>query len=301
DTYRINKDYIKTMPFSEFIAKSSIVSYLSDKGDIGRVLPLYWDHSGDDYLMQYQIESVGGAGSNQLKTYQKLIGAEHTVMFNPTGLINDNIASLVNAKYIITPVLPDDYSRYPVQTQNLIKSLRNFIDSDSLKQRIATIENYNIYRNDRSLERFSMIYNVKGIESDEEAITILKNSLFCVSDSAIVDGDLNIKEDGEGKIDVKKYTPNYIELNVNTTKRGLLLILNGYYPAWKAQIDGKPVKLYRADYSFQGIDMKPGEHIVKIYFKSKAEHIGFIISLLTLIFVFATIIFEIRMKKSVRR
>jgi hypothetical protein len=301
DTYRINKNYIKTMPFREFIKKSSIVSYLSDKGDIGRILPLYWDHSGDDYLMQYQLESVGGAGSNQLKTYQKLIGAEHTVMFNPTGLLDDNVSSLVNAKYIIAPVLPEDYSRYPIQTQNLIKSLRDFIDNDSLKQRIATIENYNIYKNDRSLERFSMIYNVRGVENDEEAITILKNPLFRVGDSAIVAGDLNIKEDGKGKIDVIKYTPNYIELNVNTTKRGLLLVLNNYYPAWKVRIDGEPVKLYRANYSFQGIDVKPGEHIVKIYFKSKAEHIGFLISLLTLIFVFATIIFEIKMKKSVRR
>ena len=300
DTYRINVDYIKVEPFGMFNQKSSIVNYLNNQKGVFRVLPLFWDHAGDDYLMQYNIESVGGAGSNQLKSYQKLIGAEHTVMFNPMGVLNNNVASLVNAKYIISPVLPQDISKYPPQTQSIIKRLKNFTENDSMKPKVASFDRFNIFYNKRALNRFSMIYKVKSV-NDDDALPLLKSPSFSVKDSAIVNTDLNFYNNGKGNVEVDNYTPNKIKLNITTDSMGLLLILNNYYPAWKVKIDGKKSEIIKADLSFQGVVVPAGKHNVVLYFASKYERLGLWISLLTLIFLFATITLDITLTKFKRR
>ena len=302
DTYKINKNYVSVEPFSQFNTKSSVTEYLIQQKGVFRVLPLFWQHSGDDYLMQYHIESAGGAGSNQLKSYQKLIGAEHTVMFNPMNLMDNNIAALINARYIISPNLPpdDELKRYPPQTRVLINRLKLFTEKDSMKPRVASFQRFSIFYNKRALNRFSIINKVIKAD-DNTALSLLKSPDFSLVDSAVVSSNINIRNNGKGSVTVEKYTPNRIILNVNTDSTALLLALNNYYPAWKAKIDGKKSEVIKADFSFQGIVIPAGNHKVELYFSSIYEKIGLWISLLTLIFLFATIILDVFWIKFKRR
>ena len=302
DTYRINKNYVSVEPFSQFNTKSSVVEYLTEQKGVFRVLPLFWQHSGDDYLMQYHLESAGGAGSNQLKSYQKLIGAEHTVMFNPMNLMNNNVAALINAKYIISPNLPPDkdLNKYPPQTRVLINRLKAFTENDSMKPRVASFQRFGIFYNKRALNRFSLIHKV--IKADNNTVlSLIKSPDFSLSDSAVVSSDIYIRNNGKGSVTVEKYTPNKIELNVDTDSSALLLALNNYYPAWKVKIDGKKSDVIKADFSFQGVVVPAGNHKVEFYFSSVYERLGLWISLLTLILLFATIVLDVFLVKFKRR
>jgi uncharacterized membrane protein YfhO len=48
--------------------------------------------------------------------------------------------------------------------------------------------------------------------------------------------------------------------------KGLLVLTDNYYPGWKATIDGKNSEILRADYSFRGLVVTPGKHIIEFTF-----------------------------------
>jgi uncharacterized membrane protein YfhO len=76
---------------------------------------------------------------------------------------------------------------------------------------------------------------------------------------------------------------NRIDLHVRTKENALLVLSDTYYPGWKAFIDEEKVKIYKADYNFRAIALKPGEHEIKFVYDPISFKIGMLVSLLTLV------------------
>lgn len=79
------------------------------------------------------------------------------------------------------------------------------------------------------------------------------------------------------------YQTNKISYKVKTPESSQLVFSEIYYPEWKAYIDGKPVKIFRTNYSFRSVNVPAGLHFVEMRFESEAYSTGKIISMITLI------------------
>ena len=91
-------------------------------------------------------------------------------------------------------------------------------------------------------------------------------------------------ENKDGKLsDIKliTYLQNEINISVDTDVNKLLFLSDTYYPGWKAFVDGKEVKIYRADYSFRAIVVPQGHHLVKFSYDPLSFRVGYAISLLS--------------------
>ncbi|QIN83586.1 YfhO family protein [Rubrobacter tropicus] len=78
---------------------------------------------------------------------------------------------------------------------------------------------------------------------------------------------------------VTKYEADQIELETSTGARGLLVLSEAYYPAWKAYVDGQPVPLYAADHVLRAVPVPAGEHTVELRYESWSLRTGMAISL----------------------
>jgi len=64
-----------------------------------------------------------------------------------------------------------------------------------------------------------------------------------------------------------------------------------YYPAgWKAYVDGEEVPIYRANYLFRAVPVPAGEHTVTLRFEPESHRIGLIISWITTLLVYGTVL-----------
>lgn len=97
-----------------------------------------------------------------------------------------------------------------------------------------------------------------------------------------------------GKGEITKYTPNEIEIVANAVKHELLFLSDRYYPGWKAYVDGKEVKILRANNFFRSIKLEPGEHKVRFVYDPLSLKIGFFISLSTILILFSIAIIRRR-------
>lgn len=93
---------------------------------------------------------------------------------------------------------------------------------------------------------------------------------------------------------IKTYAPNHLTYKVNSTKGGLLVFSEIYYPGWTATVDGQPVELGRVNYVLRAMQVKPGKHEVVLDFHPasirKTEDVAYaaygILALLTALGIF---------------
>jgi len=91
--------------------------------------------------------------------------------------------------------------------------------------------------------------------------------------------------------------PNAIVVKTNATENGLAYISDNYVPQWKAYVDGKETKIFRADYAFRAITIPPGNHTVIFQYFPKTFLIGSVVALVSLLSMFSFAFMPRRFKK----
>jgi hypothetical protein len=88
---------------------------------------------------------------------------------------------------------------------------------------------------------------------------------------------------GKGnEVTISSYGPDRIILSVHAEKACFLLCSEIFYPGWMATIDGEPVKIFKANYTFRALLVPPGQHRIVMWYDPVSFKSG---SLLTLSFL----------------
>jgi hypothetical protein len=84
-------------------------------------------------------------------------------------------------------------------------------------------------------------------------------------------------------VNVTHYSPNRVALEAASPHKCLLVLLDSYYPGWKASIDGQACPIYSHGLGFRAIDFPPGNHQVEFEFRSSSFRNGLCVSVATAI------------------
>ncbi len=87
------------------------------------------------------------------------------------------------------------------------------------------------------------------------------------------------------KSDVKvvSYQPQRIELQVNNSTAGFLVLSEIYFRGWEARVDGKRASVDRVNFTLRGLELEPGNHKVEFVFRSPSLRTGVIYSVVGLL------------------
>jgi hypothetical protein len=86
---------------------------------------------------------------------------------------------------------------------------------------------------------------------------------------------------GQQHVSVTRYEANRIDVDVNLTTPGILVLSENHYPGWRAYIDDQNVDVMRVNYNLRGVMLSPGQHKVQLLYRPKSVYIGFGVSLVT--------------------
>jgi hypothetical protein len=85
-----------------------------------------------------------------------------------------------------------------------------------------------------------------------------------------------------GSARIASYGPERVVLRAQTTRRGVLVLTDNYFPGWKATVDGRSVPVTQVDYLLRGVPLGPGSHTVVLRYQPLSWRIGWIVSVLSL-------------------
>jgi hypothetical protein len=78
------------------------------------------------------------------------------------------------------------------------------------------------------------------------------------------------------------FTCNRVTAEVTAAGPAMVVLSQTFYHLWHAYVDGKPVKLHRANLAFQAIEVPAGAHRIELVYRDDNLRLGAVISLLSL-------------------
>lgn len=115
---------------------------------------------------------------------------------------------------------------------------------------------------------------VKPKDQDEEILQLIEKNRLSVVPKVIIESipgetiPVPQASDKEwiGFVKEEKRWPNGVVLKARTSQRCFLILLDAYFPGWKVWVDGRPAKIYPANYLFRAVFLPPGEHVIEFRF-----------------------------------
>ena len=233
------------------------------------------------YSMEHRVFDTGGVEVMKRADYssvQELLAAQ-------SGPDATNILRMLNVKYLIS--IPEVDS-----TEWKRKDYPGWSSGDNA---------FKIYENRQFLPRHYMVYDYRVIKKPEEYLSALLDKGFDPGRTVLLETDPGVvKSELPGKFSVEatEYRNNSSEFKVSTDKDAVLVASESWYPGWKAFVDGKEVRLLKADLVLRAVALKAGEHTVKFRYTPASFKTGAVISGAALAFMIA--LFALRLRKGSR-
>lgn len=79
-------------------------------------------------------------------------------------------------------------------------------------------------------------------------------------------------------INYNQLTNSHVQIKTQTDEDSFLVILDGFYPGWKAFIDGNETPIQRTNFNFKGLLLPKGNHTVDLQYRPNSITYGAIIS-----------------------
>jgi hypothetical protein len=145
-----------------------------------------------------------------------------------------------------------------------------------------------VFINHDAFDRFFVAHDAKHFPTDDALFEALKTAtreelrdkVFLLpgseAESAPFDG---VYED----VEIMERSPARIRLKVDMRSPGWLVASELWFPAWKARVDGKPVKALKAYGAFRAVRLASGLHEVEFFFDDAYGRAGRIITLASIV------------------
>ena len=264
DMWQVDKRYLNNdmfVPKSEREAPMQMTEtdrlILEDKTDLGnyRVLNLA-SNTFNENETSYFHNSIGGYHAAKLRRYQDII--DHYIapemqklapavaeaggdMLKVNGDSLFPVLNALNARYFILPLQGGQTA--PVMNP-YVHGPAWFVD------KVTYADNAN-----KEIEAVGRIDLRREAVADKRFQDVLKAS-------AVQDSTASVK--------LTKYMSDRLEYDVYSTKGGVIVFSEVYYPGWTATVDGQEAELGRADYLLRALNVAPGKHKIVLTFHPKS-------------------------------
>ncbi len=261
DLYRFAN---KWMPFSpkEFIFKETGVSNFYENN---LTQSRYLGNLSAENSVYYRLQSLGGYDPLYPSRYGEF------VKYIEKGIKEDGDRSVVN---------------FPLRGERVGKAM-DFIGTEFIPQKrsddskpwafnfdafpvekfevVYEDDAYRIFRNKDAFPRAFVVGSYIVEDNDLKTLqlmfaddTNLRDKVFLEKSPQIESHELNVSS-----AEVVAYSPNSVEINVNSENRAILVLTDNFYPGWKAYINNENTEILRADYTFRAVVVPEGNSIVR--------------------------------------
>jgi len=148
-----------------------------------------------------------------------------------------------------------------------------------------------IYLNDEWLPRAILLRRQIVMRDEDAVFDYITSKKFDPKKEIIFEDNIeidnvansNIEIPEKDRVDILEYEPSRVNIDVSCKKEAFLLLSDTYYPGWKAYIDNKEAKIYRANYFLRAVKVPQGEHLVEFIYDPLSFRIGAFISIIALL------------------
>jgi len=292
DIYGLAFSYFPRGSYEKFKIHPSLTSYLSNTEVKGRYLILsplfFWDSelpfSAGIIIKAETIDSLMRAPLWRYTRFMSLAFPDITpkkdgkIVFYDLNKFHDfeqlsqarlDYLDLVNLRWVI--------SRVPVP-----------ILERQGRYRLVSAQPLHFYENQDPFPRAVLFHQIVKANSDQEGFGLMAKQSFNLREKLLMMSGKAPELNGRGSsepefISLFRQSPDQLSLTFTAKAPGYLFLSETYFPGWRAFLDEKEARIWRADYAFRAIDVGPGFHNLEMVYQPVSFRIGIWVSSATAI------------------
>jgi hypothetical protein len=160
---------------------------------------------------------------------------------------------------------------------------------------VATAEGLSLYENKSALPRAFFARSVVAVNNPAESLTRMRVADFDPKAQTVIEGDLRnpshlsvkipsvtdsvfpveipgrvYKTQNDGFASITVDGRNWVVIDTDNPRDGLLVLSDNYYPGWSAAVDGVPTRILRANHTMRAVNVPAGRHLISFVFMPAA-------------------------------
>jgi hypothetical protein len=225
----------------------------------------------------YQFHDIWGIDVIRLKRVDDLYRAFTAA----PSITATNLVDLYGVKYIISVT--------PIEDGNHFELIYSRIEGlQGRKEDLLKENTIKLYKNHHVLPRAWLVKDFRILDAHKILFTMIRKDFYPDKEVLLeeVPPSLTLPHKGGGGgggvVQLILEKNNELHLRVRTTGDTLLVLSDTYFPGWKAFVNGKETKIYRANYAFRAIALGAGINHVEFVYDPVSFKLGAIITFLTI-------------------
>jgi len=260
-TLDLARFFIKFESFSnpsDLYPKTLITSFLEKKSNAEqfRVAALDDRIMPPNFSVDSRIQMISGYDPLYLKRYGEFIVAMERGNPNKTAPFGFN--------RIITP------KNYRSSLFNLlgVKYLLTFETiNDSRYKLILSEGTTKLYEDTKTLPRAYLVKNIIRSFNDQSTLNYMFTNFNPAEKAVVQTNDIIANNLSTGMVYIVSYQDDEVVLNSDSIGDSFLVLTDIYFPGWQAEVDGNKAKIYLTDYTFRGIKIPAGKHVIRFFYR----------------------------------
>lgn len=283
DVWFLNYKFLSTVPWKDdpHIATSPAIEYIRKDKGLFRIAPM--DRTPTNKWSHFKIESIIGYEPVSERIYREY--TDHLDLSTAS-------VDLLNVKYLVLSIEEFGGKAPPLGSTILGKYVVVYNEDP----------NSVVLLNTRFIPRAFPVHQVV-VEKDKDIIFNILNhpqfnprEMVVLEDAPPADISALPVSSSASKTKISRYTNDKITINAEMAENGFLVLSEKYYPGWKAYVDGKETKIYKANYVMRAVYLPKGSHKVEFIFDPWPYKVGLWVSSATFLFLIGAVVWRIRKK-----
>jgi hypothetical protein len=138
-----------------------------------------------------------------------------------------------------------------------------------------SVRGINVFADPNSIPYARLVHSVTGLASEEQVIAAVRDEHSDLRQTVYVEGQapaLDSCEGGGTQLDRRRSTS--VVIRTNSPCRAMLVLADLWYPGWRATVDGRPAKMWKAYGVVRGVVVDAGNHRVVFVYRPASVFLG---------------------------
>jgi hypothetical protein len=142
-----------------------------------------------------------------------------------------------------------------------------------------------------TLPRAHVVSEARHLSGPGEALAAIQNPRFDPRKQVVLETpasdrflevDANPDENTKARVKIVRDEAEEVVVSVSTSRRGLLVLSDLFYPGWRAWAGGQEVEIHRANYLFRAVEVEAGQTEVRFVYEPESFWYGWVVAGCTL-------------------
>lgn len=258
---------------------------LQDKALDYRVLNLS-SNTFNENETSYYHKSIGGYHAAKLRRYQELIdkyiAPEMQGAFQAIAATGGDMEQVDGKVYPVLNMLNTKYFILPLQDGQTVP-----------------VQNPYAFGNAWYVDDIQYVDNANKELDGMEKIDLRHAA---IADKKFESLGKTVAQDSTAAVTITKYAPNHLEYDAESSKGGIVVFSEIYYPGWTATVDGNDTEVGRVNYVLRAINVPAGKHKIVLDFHPQTlkttETIAYVAFAILIIAILAIVGLQVRRKNA---